>query len=73
MHYDLHMLEEFEVKQDEEKALAWVLIDYELPLGKCCTVLEEAHDHTITEPTNGGSCASIRLMDECCKKLVYNS
>ena len=48
VHSDLHVLEEFEVKLDEEKSLAWFLRDYELPIGKCCIVLEEAHDHTVT-------------------------
>ena len=73
MHSDLHMLEEFEVKQDEDQALAWFLRDYELDLVKCCIVLEEAHGHTITEPTNEGSCASISLIDEHCRELVHNS
>ena len=65
MHSDLHVLEDFEVKQYEVEALAWFLRYYEFPLGKCCTILEEAHDHTVTEKSNGGSCGSIILMDEC--------
>ena len=56
VHYDLHVLEEFEVKQYEDQALAWFIRDYELPLGKCCTILEEAHDHTVTDINNGGCC-----------------
>ena len=73
MHDDFHFLEEIEVKQDEEQELTWFLRGYELPIGMCYTILEETHDHTITEPTNGGSCASIILMDECCRELVHNS
>ena len=73
MHSDLHVLEEFEVNQYEDQALAWFLRDYELPLGKCCTILEEEHDHTITEKTNGGSCGSIILMDDHCRDLAHNS
>ena len=49
VHFDLHVLEEFEVKQYEDQALAWFLRDYEFPLGKCCTILEEEHDHTVTQ------------------------
>ena len=66
VHSDLHVLEELEVKQVEDQALVWFLRDYELPLGKCCTFLEEAHDHTLTKPTNGRSC-------EYCRDLVHNS
>ena len=33
VHSDFHVLEEFEVKQYEDQALAWFLRDYELPLG----------------------------------------
>ena len=72
VNYDLHVLEEFEVKQYEDQALALFLRDYELPLGKCCTILE-AYDHTVTEKTNGGSCGSIILMDENCRDLAHNS
>ena len=28
VHSDLHVIEEFEIKQDEEQALAWFLRDY---------------------------------------------
>ena len=73
VHSNLHVLEEFEVKQDEYQELEWFLRDYELPLGKCCTVLEDEHDHTFTDPTNGGIFASIILMDEYCKMMDYNS
>ena len=73
VHSDLHVLEEFEVKQYEYQALAWFLKDYELPLGKCCTILEEAHDHTVTQKTNGGICGSIILIDEHCRDLAHNS
>ena len=66
------MLEEFEVEQYEEQALAWFLRDYEFALGKCSIVLEEAHDHTVAYPNNGGSRASIILMDDCCRDLVHN-
>ena len=72
MHFYLHVLEEFDVKQDEDKALAWFLRDYDSPLGKCCIVLDEEHDHTVIEPTNGGSCGSIILMDKHCKDLAHN-
>ena len=61
VHSDLHVLEELEVKQDEEQAIAWFLRDYELPLGKCCTVFEEEHDHTVTEPTNGGIFVGMKI------------
>ena len=44
-----HVLEDFEVKKYEYQALAWFLRDYEFPLGKCCTILEEAHDQTVTQ------------------------
>ena len=73
VHSRLHVLEEFEVKQYEDQALAWFLRDYDLPLGKCCTILEEAHYYTVTELTNEEICASISLMDECCKELVHTS
>ena len=73
MHSDLHVLKEFEVKQYEDQALAWFLRDYEFPLEKCCTILEEEHYHTVTEKTNGGSCGSIILMDENCSYLAHNS
>ena len=73
MHSDLHVLEDFEVKQYEDQELAWFLRDYEFPLGKCCAILEEEHDHTVTEKTNGGSCEYISLMDECFRDLVHNS
>ena len=53
MHTDLHMLEEFEVKQDEDQAPAWFQRDYEFPLGNCFVVLEEEHDLTFTKTTNG--------------------
>ena len=49
LHSDLHVLENFKVEQYEDRALAWFLRDYELPLGKCCTILEEALDHTVTQ------------------------
>ena len=73
VHSDFHVLEEFEVKQYEDQALAWFLRDYELPLGKCCTILEEAHDHTVTQKTNGGICGSIILIDEHYRDLAHNS
>ena len=73
VHSDFHVLEKFEVKQYEDQALAWFLRDYELPLGKCCTILEEAHDHTVTQKTNGGICGSIILIDEHCRDLAHNS
>ena len=73
MHSDLHVLEKIEVKQDEEQALACFLRDYEFLLGKCCTILEEAHNLTVTKPTNEVSFTFIRLMDECCRELVHNS
>ena len=73
VHSDLHVLEEFEVKQYEYQALPWFLRDYEFPLGKCCTLLEEEHNHTVTEKTNGGSFRSIILMDEHCRDLAKNS
>ena len=53
VHSNFHVLEEFEVKQDEDQALTWFLRDYELPLGKYYIISEEAHDHTVTDPTNG--------------------
>ena len=70
---DLHVLEEFEVKQYEDQELVWFLRYYELPLGKYCPILEESHDHSVTEKTNGGTCGSIILMDEHCKDLAHNS
>ena len=73
MHSDLLVLEEFEVKQYEDQALAWFLRDYEFPLEKCCTILEEEHDHTVTEKNYGGSCGYIILMDEHCRDLSHNS
>ena len=73
VHSNLHVLEEFEVKQYEDQALVWFLRDYELPLGKCCTILEEAHDHNVTEKTNGGIFGYIILMDENCRDLAHNS
>ena len=73
VHSDFHVLEEFEVKQYEDQALSWFLRDYELPLGKCCTILEETRDHTVTDPTNGGSYVSIIFMDDNCREMVRNS
>ena len=73
VHYDLDVLADFEVKQYEVQALVWFLRDYELPLGKCYTILEEAHDHTVTQKTNGGIFGSIILMDEHCMDLAHNS
>ena len=72
MHSYLHVLEKFEFKQYEDQALAWFLRDYELPLGKCCTILEEAHDHIVTQKTNGGICGYIILIDENCRDLAHN-
>ena len=69
----LHVLEEFEVKQYEDQALSWFLRDYELPLGKCCRILEEAHDHTVTQKTNEGICGYIILIDEHCRDFTHNS
>ena len=40
VHSDFHVLEKLEVNQYEDQALAWFLRDYELPLGKYCTILE---------------------------------
>ena len=66
------MLEEVEVKQDEDQAPAWFQRDYEFFMGNCCTVLEEAHDLTFIKPTNGDYCITIILMDVYCKMFVYN-
>ena len=35
--------------------------------------MEEAHDHTATQKTNGGICGSISLIDEHCRDLAHNS
>ena len=73
VHSNFHVLEKFEVKQYEDQTLAWFLRDYSLHLGKCCTILEEAHDHIVTQKTNGGICGSIILIDEHCRYLAHNS
>ena len=44
-----------------------------MPLGKCCTILEEAHDHTVNQKINGGICGSIILIDEHFRDLAHNS
>ena len=73
VHSNFHVLDEFEVKQDEDQALEWFQIDYEFPLGNCFIVLEEEHDIFLIKSTNGGICESIILMEEYCKELVHIS
>ena len=60
----LHVLEEFEAKQDEDHVLVCFQRYYEILLGGCCTILEEVHDHTLVESISS-------LMDEYCIELVY--
>ena len=50
VHSYFHMIEEFEVKKDEDQAPIHFQTYYELPLRGCCTILEEVHDITSVEP-----------------------
>ena len=59
----LHVLEEFEAKQDEDHAPVYLQRYCELLLGGFCTILEEVHDHTLVESISS-------LMDEYCIELV---
>ena len=66
VNYDLHVLEDFEVKQDEDKAHVRCQRDYKLPIGVSCIVLEEGHDLTLVDPT-------LNLMDDYFQELVHYS
>ena len=65
-HSVLHVLEEFEVNEEECQASIHYQRGYELPLGGCCTILEEVPDLIVVDP-------SIRLMEGYCKRLVHFS
>ena len=69
----MHVLEEFERKQNEYQALALFQRDLEIPLGESCIILKEEHDQNFTKTTNEGSGASISWMVDYCKELVHNS
>ena len=71
VHSDFLVLEEFEVKKNGDQAFVHCQRDYEFPLEYCHTVFKEEHDHTCTDPSNAGSCASISLMDEYCRELSH--
>ena len=57
------MLEEFEIKHNEDQALALFQRDLELSPGESCIILEEAQDGTFYEPIKDKD-SSMFLVDE---------
>ena len=64
MHFDFHVLEEFERKQNGDQAPALFQRDLEMTLGESCIILEEAQYGTFFETIKGVRDSSTLLVDD---------
>ena len=74
VHVDMQTIEEDTFKKEVNQERVLIQMDYQFHLGETYRALEEAHDLTVTRPTNDGEDAFKILMGKSCKevRLVHN-